>query len=77
MFTGAIKCLYEKKTIRREDLADLVGCSVESVRKVIKLLKRYEMINSTKDGYRKKPKFNKILRRYRKEHPDFLKNDEI
>ena len=76
IFARAIKCLYEKKTIRREDLADLVGCSAESVRKVIKLLKRYEMINTTKDGYRKKPKFNKFLRRFRKEHPEFLKNDE-
>ncbi|MFH1283835.1 MAG: CHC2 zinc finger domain-containing protein [bacterium] len=76
IFARAIQCLYEKKDIRREDLADLVGCSTESVRKIIKLLKRYEMVNTSKDGYRKKPKFNKFLRRFSRECPDFFKNNE-
>jgi hypothetical protein len=71
-FTRTIYILRVSDTIRREDLAEQVGCSNDPIRKVIKLLKRFNLIDSGRNGYTKKPKFNKFLRRFLKKHKDFF-----
>ena len=73
IFVRAIHTLRINDSIKREDLAEQVGCGMESIRLVIKLLKRFNLIDSQKNGYVKKPKFNKFLRRFLKTYPDFLK----
>jgi len=72
LFPRIIFNLYVNKVIRRDDLAEQVSCSVETVKRTIQLLKRFNLIESTRDGYLKKPKFNKFLRRFSKEHQDFF-----
>ncbi len=72
IFTRAIYIFRISEIVRREDLAEQVGCSVEPIKKVVKLLKRFNLIESGRDGYVKKPKFNKFLRRFLRKHPDFF-----
>jgi 5S rRNA maturation endonuclease (ribonuclease M5) len=60
------------RVIRRDDLAEQVGCSVETVKRSVRLLKRFNLLDTTRDGYVKKPKFNKFLRRFLKAHPEFF-----
>lgn len=72
------KCIYILRisdVIKREDLAEQVGCSLDTVKRVIKFSKRFNLIDSTKHGYAKKPKFNKFLRRFLKKHPDFFSEE--
>jgi hypothetical protein len=72
MFAKIVWILRATKAVRRDDLAEQVGCSVETVSRAIKILKRYNLLDSTRDGYVKKPKFNKFLRRFAKEHSEFF-----
>jgi 5S rRNA maturation endonuclease (ribonuclease M5) len=69
------KCIYILRindSVKREDLAEQAGCGLDAVRKIIKLLKKFNLIDSTKNGYTKKPKFNKFLRRFLKSNTDFF-----
>jgi len=72
VFSKAIYILRINDVIKRDDISEQVGCSIETTRNIIKLLKRFNLIDSNKNGYVKKPKFNKFLRRFLKSHPDFL-----
>ena len=72
VFSRTIYIMRINDLIRRDDLIEQVGCSADSIKVVIKLLKRYNLIESGRDGYVKKPKFNKFLRRFLKENTDFL-----
>lgn len=73
IFERAIRILRKRDSIRREDLTEQVGCSIESTRKIIKFLKRFNLISSVPmEGYVKEPKFNKFLRRFKQGHPDFF-----
>jgi hypothetical protein len=76
IFSKSIYILRISDIVKRDDLAEQVGCSVETIKKVVKLLKRYNLIDSTRNGYIKKPKFNKFLRRFLKKHPEFF-GDEV
>ena len=71
-FSKLIFTLYITRVIRRDDLAEQVGCGVDPIKKVIQLLKRFNLLDTTRDGYVKKPKFNKFLRRFSRAHPDFF-----
>jgi predicted PolB exonuclease-like 3'-5' exonuclease len=71
-FSRLIFILRSTKAIRRDELAEQAGCSVETVKRTIRFLKRFNLIDSTRDGYEKKPKFNKFLRRFVKKQPDFF-----
>ena len=64
--------LHTTRAVRRDDLAEQSDCSVDTIKRIVRMLKRYNLIESTRDGYVKKPKFNKFLRRFLKEHPDFF-----
>ena len=67
--------LYAPQTlIRRDDLVEQLDCGLETVNRGVKLLKRFNLLDSTKDGYVKKPKFNRFLRRFLAAQPDFLKD---
>jgi 5S rRNA maturation endonuclease (ribonuclease M5) len=70
-FMRTISILRTNDNIRRDDLADQAGCSTGTIKKIIKLLKRFNLIDSGKSGYYKKPKFNKFLRRFLRECPNF------
>jgi 5S rRNA maturation endonuclease (ribonuclease M5) len=72
-FTQAIRILRYKDIIRREYLAEQVGCSPETLKPTISLLKKHSLIDSGRDGYKKTPKLNKFLKRFLKNHPDFFK----
>jgi hypothetical protein len=74
-FAHLIGILRVTPAIRRDDLAEQAGCSVDTVKRAIKILKRFNLIDSTKDGYVKKPKFNKFLRRFVKERPEFFESE--
>ena len=71
-FPRIIYLLYTTRTIRRDDLAEQAGCSMETVKRAVRLLKRFNLLDSTRDGYLKKPKFNKFLRRFREARPEFF-----
>ena len=64
--------LHITRAIRRDDLAEQVGCSVDTVKRTVRLLKRFNLLDTTRDGYVKKPKFNKFLRRFSRAHPEFF-----
>ena len=71
-FSRLIFILRTTKAIRRDDLAEQAGCSIETVKRLVRMLKRFNLSDTTRDGYVKKPKFNKFLRRFMKEHPEFF-----
>jgi hypothetical protein len=71
-FPRAIFTLRVSDAIRREDLAEQVGCSVETVSRMVRLLKRFTLIETTPQGYIKKPKFNKFIRRFVRANPEFF-----
>jgi hypothetical protein len=75
-FQRVIWCLRVSDAIRREALIEQAEASENCVKKTTTLLKRHNLIDSTKDGYIKRPKFNKFLRRYLKERRDFFTNDQ-
>ncbi|GAB4137455.1 MAG: hypothetical protein Fur0037_02580 [Planctomycetota bacterium] len=62
------------KAIRRGDLAEQAGCGIDTVKRAVRLLKRFNLLDTTRDGYVKKPKFNKFLRRFGRKHPKFLED---
>jgi hypothetical protein len=76
-FSRAIYILRISDIIRREDLAEQVGCSADGLKRIVKFLKRYTLIDSTRNGYIKKPKFNKFLRRFLKNQPDFFEQSDL
>lgn len=71
-FTQTIAVLRNKEIIRRDHLSEIVGCDPETLKLTIRLLKKYSLIDSTREGYRKTPKMNKFLRKLIESHPDFL-----
>lgn len=73
-FARLIFILRVTKVIRRDDLAEQAGCSLETVKRMVRLLKRFNLLDTTRDGYVKKPKFNKFLRRFVRKHPKFLED---
>ena len=75
-FPQLIYALHTTETIRRDDLAEQIGCSLDTVKRCVKLLKQFNLLDSTRDGYVKKPKFNKFLRRFFPEYPSFLATEE-
>jgi len=72
-FPRLIQTLRVTETIRRDDLAEQSGCSNETVKRAVRLLKRFNLIDTTRDGYVKKAKFIKFLRRFVKNQPEFFK----
>jgi len=75
-FPKLIFILRVSPKIRRDDLAEQAGCSVDTVRRAVRLLKRFNLIDTTRDGYVKKPKCNKFLRRFIPAHPDFFEDPD-
>jgi len=75
-FVKTIYCLWINKTIRRIDLADQVRCSAETVDRVLSLLRKHELIHADRNGYTKKPKFNRFLQRFLRENRDFFEYDD-
>jgi hypothetical protein len=71
-FPRLVFVLRTTRVIRREDLAEQVGCGIDTVKRTVRLLKRFNLLDTTRDGYVKKPKFNKFLRRFIKAHPAFV-----
>lgn len=72
VFPKAIFTLRVSDRIRREDLAEQVGCTPETVSRMVRVLKRFTLIETSPQGYVKKPKFNKFIRRFVRAHPEFL-----
>jgi len=72
VFTRCIYILRISDMVKREDLAEQAGCGLDPLKKIVKLLKRFNLIDSNKNGYIKKPKFNKFLRRFLKSNTDFF-----
>jgi len=73
-FPRLIQILRNKKAIRGDELSDLADCSYETVKRQVKLLKIHDLIDSTRKGYEKTPKFVKFLRRFEKEHTEFFED---
>ena len=72
IFSKAVYILRVSEVVKRDALAEQVGCGADAISKVVKVLKRFNLIDSSRDGYVKKPKFNKFIRRFLKKHPDFF-----
>lgn len=72
-FTQIIWILRTKDSIRRDHLAEQAGCKLDTLNQTIRLLKRYSLIDSGRDGYKKTPKLNKFLKRFLQKNPDFFK----
>ena len=71
-FASMVLILRNTKASRRDDLAEQVGCSVDTIKQNMRLLKQFDLIDSGRDGYVKKPKFNRFLRRFMRDHPSFV-----
>lgn len=71
-FTRLLFALRTNHNIRREDLIEQAGLSGDSAKRSIRFLKRFNLVDSGRDGYAKKPKFNKFLRRFMRERPEFF-----
>jgi len=71
-FTLIIATLRKKEIIRRDTLAEVVCCKPDTLSPTVSLLKKYSLLDSTRDGYKKTPKMNKFLRRFLQDYPDFL-----
>lgn len=71
-FSKVIRILYEEKSIGRNDLADQTDSEPAGLKKTIAFLKRFQLIESGKEGYRKTPKMNRFMRRFQKEVHDFI-----
>jgi hypothetical protein len=71
-FPRIVSILRVTKVVRRDDLAEQTGCSVETVKRAVRLLKRFNLLETTPDGYVKRPKFNKFLRQFVRKCPGFL-----
>ena len=54
-FPQLIYALRAADAIRRDELVEQLDCGLETVNRGIKLLKRFNLLDSTKDGYVKKP----------------------
>jgi len=63
-------CINDK--IQREDLAAQVDCEKGTVSRIISFLRKFNLIDSSKTGYEKKPKFNMFLRRFNEEHEGLI-----
>jgi len=72
-FTEIIWILRTKDSIRRDHLAEQAGCKLDTLNRTVRLLKRFSLIDSGRDGYKKTPKLNKFLKRFLHKHPDFFK----
>ncbi|MGQ9636071.1 MAG: hypothetical protein ACUVXB_17750, partial [Bryobacteraceae bacterium] len=73
-FSRVIFILHITRVIRRDDLAEQAGASLQTVGRTVQLLKRFNLLDTTRDGYVKKPKFNKFLRRFVRKYPKFLED---
>jgi 5S rRNA maturation endonuclease (ribonuclease M5) len=73
IFPKTIFTLRVNEMIRREDLAEQVGCTPQTVSSMVRLLKRFNLLRTCPQGYAKEPKFNKFVRRFARAHPDFFK----
>jgi 5S rRNA maturation endonuclease (ribonuclease M5) len=71
-FPKIIFILRTTKIFRRDDIADQTGCHVDTVKRVIQLLKQFELIEKTRHGFVKEAKFNRFLRRFQRENPEFF-----
>lgn len=71
-FPRIVYHLRVNSAVRREDIVEQIGCSKDTVQDVVNLLRKYNLLESTKDGYVKKPKFNKFMRRFLKENENFF-----
>ena len=71
-FPQLIYALRAADAIRRDELVEQLDCGLETVKRGVQLLKRFNLLDSAKDGYVKKPKFNRFLRRFLAAQPDFL-----
>ena len=71
-FPQIIFIMRVTQAIRRDDLAEQAGCSVDTVKRTVRLLKRFNLLDTTREGYMKKPKFNKFLRRFARDHQKFF-----
>ena len=56
-FPRVVSILRVTRVIRRDDLAEQAGCSLETVKRTVRLLKRFNLLETTPEGYVKKPKF--------------------
>ena len=72
IFVQSIYIIRTSNIIRRDEIAEQIGCSVEAIKNIV-----FNLINSSRDGYTKTPKFNRFLRRFLKEYPDFFKGKEF
>ena len=71
-FSQLIYALRATDAIRRDELVEQLDCGLDTVKRGVQLLKRFNLLDSTKDGYVKKPKFNRFLRRFLAAQPDFF-----
>ena len=73
-FERIIWALRISDAIRRDELEEQADCDLEQIKNVLKLLRKYTFIESTKEGYVKRPRFNKFLRRFMREEEHFFDN---
>jgi 5S rRNA maturation endonuclease (ribonuclease M5) len=71
-FRTLVTILRVTRVIRRDDLAEQAGCGVDTVKRFVRFCKRHNLVETTRDGYQKKPKFNKFLRQFMKDQPEFF-----
>ena len=77
LWTMGAREVSRKAPIRRKDLADMAGSSPDYVSKKVRLLRRFHLVKTTKDGYVKLPKFVRFMRKLLQDRPDFLKKGNV
>lgn len=73
-FSRLIWILHTSRAVRREDLTEQAGCGIDTTKRVVSMLKKFNLLDTGQHGYTKKPKFNKFLRRFNRAHPEFFES---
>jgi len=58
--------------VKRGDIVDMVGCSPQYVSERLRVLKTYSLIESSRHGYVKQPKFMRLTRRLLRDRPEYF-----
>jgi predicted transcriptional regulator len=72
VFQMVVSRIWEEDFIKLKDLQEYTSASKQTVNESIRILKSFNLINSTSSGYNKRPRFNKFLKKFRVDNPDFM-----
>ena len=71
-FKAMVAALRNHDKIQRTDLAEQLGVDAQTISNQMGVLRKYSLVSSGRAGYVKLPKFNRFLRKFLQENPNYL-----